>query len=777
MAERQDRITPVQRRVWRCARGVFCISLLLTLFLSVFRVESAESMALKLLERGNRRFAEGRTMHPNTAPEQRIRTATDGAEPFAAVLTCCESASSPEIIFDQGIGDLYVVRTEGLSGSAAVTANLELGFHLHGMNLAVILGHEGCMDKWSDSPEGLRSARTAILKRLQHRNGGNGEKSRVSVVEQIEATIQEILERSPMLRGAVRDGKLSLVGAVVDEKTGVVKWLGDETELGPVIALPDSVIRKDPPGSTLRGESARTVVNGIRMAARRILHSPPSGGSQKASDSGILDVRARESSLSISRMVQRVMQSGNLRFASGKLEFKEQGLERWKAIHQDGITPRATVLTVTDSQLPVEHLFNMGLGDLHVVRSAGLSLEEEQLAGVETGVILNRTPLLVVMGMKSDPVLNMITSGQFPTPSVEALLQVSPLYRVESTAHSVNSLAETAVSAAIQELLTRSPAIAEALEEGKLSIVGAVYDAVSGTVNWMDHDDPPKTESVTHHVAKVEKPELAVTPKHDHSAGREGTHQPMVESHAGAHATSPALPAESPRKTKGKMDPAAAGESEIASHEHHTGTGGSALPGSEVPGVFEVLSELEKGNKRFVRNESSSNEAWAMAALRNSGVQAHPRVSILAPSDLTLPVERIFDQAPGSFFQVRMLGSVADASAVASLEFGLQTLKTPVMVFLGHDGDRAVAAVMNQGDASAEPWLKPMAEKIRRAMERAGPSAAAIDVVRANVMQSMIDTLRSSETIRRAFHEGRVDFIGAIYHSGSGNIEWVRPGE
>jgi carbonic anhydrase len=66
---------------------------------------------------------------------------------------------------------------------------------------------------------------------------------------------------------------------------------------------------------------------------------------------------------------------------------------------------------------------------------------------------------------------------------------------------------------------------------------------------------------------------------------------------------------------------------------------------------------------------------------------------------------------------------------------------------------------------------------VQPAIARAGSSAALIDVVRANLMQSMIDTLKISETIRVAFHDGKVDFIGAIYHNETGNIEWVRPGE
>jgi carbonic anhydrase len=93
---------------------------------------------------GNRRFAAGRPLHPNQDAEHRMDTAAAGQSPFAVVLGCSDSRVAAEIIFDRGIGDLFVVRTAGhLLGTDAL-ASVE--FAVHGLRtpLVVVLGHDSC---------------------------------------------------------------------------------------------------------------------------------------------------------------------------------------------------------------------------------------------------------------------------------------------------------------------------------------------------------------------------------------------------------------------------------------------------------------------------------------------------------------------------------------------------------------------------------------------------------------------------------------------------------
>lgn len=99
--------------------------------------------ALTQLLNGNERFSEGMQEHPNQGQERRAETAT-GQEPFAVILSCSDSRVPPEIIFDQGIGDLFVVRS---AGNVAATIELEsIEFAIENLHscLIFVLGHESC---------------------------------------------------------------------------------------------------------------------------------------------------------------------------------------------------------------------------------------------------------------------------------------------------------------------------------------------------------------------------------------------------------------------------------------------------------------------------------------------------------------------------------------------------------------------------------------------------------------------------------------------------------
>lgn len=105
--------------------------------------ESTANATWSRMLAGNRRFAEGKPEHPWQDRETRESLA-DGQHPDAAVLACCDSRVPPEIIFDQGLGDLFTVRTAGQMIDEATLASLEYAVdHLH-VSLLVVLGHEGC---------------------------------------------------------------------------------------------------------------------------------------------------------------------------------------------------------------------------------------------------------------------------------------------------------------------------------------------------------------------------------------------------------------------------------------------------------------------------------------------------------------------------------------------------------------------------------------------------------------------------------------------------------
>ena len=99
--------------------------------------------AHKILIEGNRRFVDETSEHPNRCHETRILT-SKRQTPFAVVLTCCDSRVSPEIIFDQGIGDLFIVRVGGNVVGPLELASIKFGVEELGAQLIVVLGHENC---------------------------------------------------------------------------------------------------------------------------------------------------------------------------------------------------------------------------------------------------------------------------------------------------------------------------------------------------------------------------------------------------------------------------------------------------------------------------------------------------------------------------------------------------------------------------------------------------------------------------------------------------------
>ena len=99
--------------------------------------------ALERLKEGNRRFVEGKTIHPRQDPA-RIREVAKGQKPFAIIVGCSDSRVPNEIIFDQGLGDLFIVRTAGQVSAAASFGSIEFAEAVLGTNLIVVLGHTEC---------------------------------------------------------------------------------------------------------------------------------------------------------------------------------------------------------------------------------------------------------------------------------------------------------------------------------------------------------------------------------------------------------------------------------------------------------------------------------------------------------------------------------------------------------------------------------------------------------------------------------------------------------
>lgn len=99
--------------------------------------------ALSLLLEGNKRYAEGKPLHPRQDPQRRAEL-SDGQQPIAAVLTCADSRVVPEFIFDQGVGDLFVVRVAGNIACESVIGSLQYAVENLKVPLVIVLGHSKC---------------------------------------------------------------------------------------------------------------------------------------------------------------------------------------------------------------------------------------------------------------------------------------------------------------------------------------------------------------------------------------------------------------------------------------------------------------------------------------------------------------------------------------------------------------------------------------------------------------------------------------------------------
>ena len=204
---------------------------------------------------GNRRFADGKPEHPWQDKETRS-TLIDSQNPDAAVLCCSDSRVPPEIIFDQGLGDLFTIRTAGMTIDDAVLASLEYAVDYLHVSLLVVMGHEHCgaiesaikqfdelLERTVDEAEGSLEAAnamddldTAILKAdsIFLRQAGysvwQARESEIDSTDDIERvhvahTIEALVDRSEPIRQALADGRLMIVGARYHLDDGKVEVL------------------------------------------------------------------------------------------------------------------------------------------------------------------------------------------------------------------------------------------------------------------------------------------------------------------------------------------------------------------------------------------------------------------------------------------------------------------------------------------------------------------------------------------------------------------------
>lgn len=218
------------------------------------KLPSAEAV-LRELKAGNDHHVAKRYQHPHqTASRQRELVATQS--PHAIILSCADSRVAPEIILDQGLGDLFDVRVAGNVASNAELASIEYAaLHLH-TPLLVVMGHQKCGAVTAAAESGeaeghLPSLLAMIRPAVESARGQSGDLIENAVRINVENVVRQVRGSTPVLRELVDRGQLQVSGAVYSLDTGKVSWL-PQSQSGTVSRLELVPARRTPASECAR---------------------------------------------------------------------------------------------------------------------------------------------------------------------------------------------------------------------------------------------------------------------------------------------------------------------------------------------------------------------------------------------------------------------------------------------------------------------------------------------------------------------------------------------
>jgi carbonic anhydrase len=196
------------------------------------------SMAFDLLKEGNKRFVNNLKVNRNLL--QQANETSDSQHPFAIVLSCIDSRTSAELIFDQGLGDIFSVRIAGNIINEDILGSMEFACKVAGSKMIVVLGHTKCGAIKGACDHVEMGNLTALLTKIrpavddentviENRNSDNSEfVEKVSTIN-VKRTVISIMERSPILKEMIETGKIGIVGGVHNITSGLVTFFPDTT--------------------------------------------------------------------------------------------------------------------------------------------------------------------------------------------------------------------------------------------------------------------------------------------------------------------------------------------------------------------------------------------------------------------------------------------------------------------------------------------------------------------------------------------------------------------
>jgi carbonic anhydrase len=192
--------------------------------------------ALQTLMEGNKRYVAAKSLRPNQSAQRRGEVAKD-QNPFAVILGCSDSRVPAEVIFDQGLGDLFVIRLAGNVAGNLALGSIEYAVEYLGVPLVMVLGHSRCgansaavqvAEKSAPAPGHIASLIEAIWPAVNQVRDRPGDLVDNAITANVALIVERLKSLPPILSEFVQKGKLRIVGARYDLDTGVVEQLVEE---------------------------------------------------------------------------------------------------------------------------------------------------------------------------------------------------------------------------------------------------------------------------------------------------------------------------------------------------------------------------------------------------------------------------------------------------------------------------------------------------------------------------------------------------------------------
>ena len=195
--------------------------------------------AIQILKEGNQRFINNLKVNRNLL--EQVNDTQEGQWPFAVILSCIDSRTSAELLFDQGLGDIFSIRIAGNFVNQDILGSMEFGCNIAGSKVIVVLGHSKCgalkggldaekledlgMDNLNHLVYHFDPCIREIIKTDEERSSSNEDLLERLNVCNIQKTIADIRHQSSTLQRLEKEGKIKIVGANYNVETGEVTWI------------------------------------------------------------------------------------------------------------------------------------------------------------------------------------------------------------------------------------------------------------------------------------------------------------------------------------------------------------------------------------------------------------------------------------------------------------------------------------------------------------------------------------------------------------------------